>query len=173
MNEEWRDIPEYESYYQISNRGRLRGLDRRDKLGRIWPGKILRVHRTANGYLRVELNREGQSRKWPVHRLVALAFHGVPGGDVVINHINGNKTDNRPENLEWTTQKENDRHSREILGNHGRGESNGHAKVTEHQVREIREKRPYFTLHELGEQYDVSYSTIWAACMGQNWAWLD
>lgn len=106
--EEWRDIPGYESLYQVSNHGRVKG-----------PRGVLRPFLSRDGYL---INTASLSRgrvRTGVHRLVALAFIPNPEGKPQINHINGIKTDNRPENLEWVTCSENNLHRRRVL--HGGG----------------------------------------------------
>ena len=73
----------------------------------------LSASKTGNGYLKVKIKRKTRT----VHRLVAMAFHGIPEPNMVVNHINGVKTDNRPENLEWVTYSQNIFHSLNVLGN--------------------------------------------------------
>jgi len=63
-----------------------------------------------NGYKKVSIAFGDKKRTMLVHRIVATAFHGEPSGRHV-NHIDGNKTNNRPENLEWVTPRENQRHA--------------------------------------------------------------
>lgn len=94
-NEEWRNLRD--SVYQVSNLGRVRNTK---------TGKILKGNKSDCGYVRVELQLPGlPRRKFLVHQLVYECF--VNKDYDVINHINGNKTDNRVENLESVTHKEN------------------------------------------------------------------
>lgn len=99
--EEWRDVAGYEGLYQVSSFGRIRSLARK---------KVLPVHNTSNGYFQVHLYREGKAKYAYVHRLVADAFcvHGNQLQNEV-NHIDGDRINNRADNLEWCTRSENHR----------------------------------------------------------------
>lgn len=113
MSEEiWRPIPGYEGHYEASNQGRIRGVDRLviDRRNtRIFKGKIL-IGTIAGrtGYKMVPLSKNGVVKRIAVHRLVALAFHGVPDPSHVCCHNNGIRTDNRAENLRWDTRSGNE-----------------------------------------------------------------
>lgn len=106
----WKDIPEYEGLYQVSNLGRVKSLERKVKK---WDGiktvreKILSQNKTPFGHLKVIFSKENKHYHPSVHRLLAMAFIPNPQNFPVINHINGNPADNRIENLEWTTQSKN------------------------------------------------------------------
>lgn len=103
-SEEWRDIPGYEGRYQASSLGRIRG-----------PRGILHPFQNHDGYLINTAYVNGGKLREGVHRLVAKAFVPNLENKPQINHINGIKTDNRPENLEWTTCSENNLHRRRVL----------------------------------------------------------
>lgn len=92
----WKDITGYEGRYQVSNMGRVKSIN--PKLGVC----ILKPKKCC-GYLTVELR---QHRHW-IHRLVAEAFVPNPDNKPQVNHINEDKLDNRAENLNWMTAKEN------------------------------------------------------------------
>lgn len=109
MKEIWKNIPDYEEKYQISNFGRVKSLPRN---GTIKTPRIMSLSNDKNGYKLVTLC--GVSKR--VHRLVASAFipniHSKPH----INHIDGDKGNNRVDNLEWATIKENNLHRCRVLG---------------------------------------------------------
>ena len=104
----WKDVVGYEGYYQVSNFGNIRSVDRviySDKLHigtkRKLDGKMLKPYVNAHGYLALTLTKNGKEKSLRVHRLVAEAFIKNPNNYDQINHIDGNKTNNKVENLEW------------------------------------------------------------------------
>lgn len=108
--EEWRNVPGYERFYQISNLGRLRSLDR-ISCGKKYIGKMLANTLDSKGYLFNCLCKDFVKKQFRRHQLVALAF--IPNDDkqLEINHIDGNKLNNMVGNLEWITHKENGLHA--------------------------------------------------------------
>lgn len=102
--EEWKDVPNYEGLYQVSNLGRIKSL--RDKNGKARE-KILKLKLSKFGYYQICLCKNGKQKWYFVHRLVALAFIPNPNNLPQINHIDENKTNNYVENLEWCTSKYN------------------------------------------------------------------
>ena len=111
-NEIWRDIPEYEGLYQASNLGRIKSLQRtKQRLDGTHIQNVnerILISKTGKyGYLRLLLHKNSIRKTYSVHRLVWSAFNGpIPEG-MQINHINEIKTDNRLENLNLMTPKEN------------------------------------------------------------------
>lgn len=110
----WKDIPGYEGYYQASNMGRIRSIDRKiersdGKLAK-FNGMILKTGDNSIGYLQVSLLRNGFAKKWYVHTLVLLAFCGQGMVGHQACHINSNKFDNRLLNLKWGSKTENEGH---------------------------------------------------------------
>lgn len=110
----WKDVVGYEGYYQVSNLGNIRSVDRviySDKLHigtkRKLDGKMLKPYVNAHGYLALTLTKNGKEKSLRVHRLVAEAFIKNPNNYDQINHIDGNKTNNKVENLEWCNNQHN------------------------------------------------------------------
>ena len=110
MEEIWKDVVGYEGYYQVSNLGRVRSLDRIVSNGRKIKGKILSTKvNTPPYYPRVSLSVNGKMKLVQVHRLVAQAFvyNPDPEHKTQVGHKDESRTNNRADNLEWVTPKEN------------------------------------------------------------------
>lgn len=127
QNETWKEISGYEGYFEVSNLGNFRSKDRVIKYKsngtRLYPGKFLKTETIVEGYQRIVLMKEAIKKRYMCHRLVAQEFVPNPDNKPYVNHINGNKADNRAENLEWVTQSENELHSHSVLGNTMRGKT--------------------------------------------------
>jgi hypothetical protein len=110
--EEWRDIIGYEGYYQVSNIGNVRSLDRiiptKAGYSRLRKGRFLSLL-DCNGYVVVNLSIENRSKIHYVHRLVLSSF--TLYSKLEINHIDGDKKNNIISNLEYVTKKENQNHA--------------------------------------------------------------
>lgn len=106
-NEIWKDIPEYEGLYQASNLGRIKSLERIDALGHRLKEKILKPSIGNSGYYQVCLCKNSIVKHYMIHRLVWKAFNGSIPKNMQCNHLNEIKTDNRLENLNLMTSKEN------------------------------------------------------------------
>ena len=114
--EVWKDIKGYEGYYKISNIGRVKRLDVVDKNPkynghRVIKGGIRKTTIQKSGYKSVMLSKEGNTKRYLVHRLVAEAFIPNPNKYSVVNHIDGNKINNFYLNLEWCTHSYNLKHA--------------------------------------------------------------
>lgn len=109
--ERWRIVEGFENY-AISDKGNVKNLRF---------GRIIQPFPDKNGYMIVNLYGNGKMKTLKVHRLVMIAFVSNPERKEQVNHINGNKKDNRLINLEWATQSENQNHRRKVLGKDGGG----------------------------------------------------
>lgn len=109
----WKDIPGYEGYYQASDQGEIRSLDRQIKHGEysyVRKG-VVRVPFENQGYYNITLNKAGIEITYPVHRLIAMTFIPNPNDLPCVNHIDGNKQNNIVTNLEWITYADNTQHA--------------------------------------------------------------
>lgn len=155
-NEIWKqtDIPGY----HISNLGRLKGRS----------GKILKTKPNHNGYHTMCLKPNGRKGKCEcirIHILVAKAFIPNPDNKPQVNHIDGNKNNNRADNLEWCTNQENMIHAyRHGLVKLSRGEDRWGSKLTNEQVKWIRKyyipRDRQFGTRALGRKFGMHHSTI-------------
>lgn len=110
MQEIWKDIPGYAGYYQVSNSGRIRSVNRvilSSGFKQNRKGKILNQTKQTTGYSTVNLCVENIRKRFLVHRLVAEAFIPNPDNMPHINHKDENKENNSVENLEWCDPKYN------------------------------------------------------------------
>ncbi len=130
-----------EGYFRIDSEGRIwrTAIRCREKQFKIPERKM--KYKNKQGYICLCLWKNKKNYNYFAHRLVWIYFNGLIPDELEMNHINGIKHDNRPENLELVTKSENEKHAyRTGLKNGLRGEKNGRAKVTENDVREIRRR---------------------------------
>jgi|SRR6185369_903039 len=122
MIEEWKDIDGYNGSYQVSNLGRVKSVGRYTDTKAFGGGvykiheKILKSDIINGGYLRITLCLNNKTKRFIVHRLVAISFIPNPSNLPHVNHKNGVKTDNYVSNLEWCTPSQNEKHSHRFLG---------------------------------------------------------
>ena len=153
----------YEGLYSVDSKGDVyscvKSTSRR--LGKLNPCE-------RNGYLYVNLYKDGKGTKHYIHRLVAEVFIPKSNDFTEVNHINCDKHDNSVENLEWCDRKHNLNHSYE----HGlkrRGETHGMHKLSENDVVYIKYNRGIIPQKTLAEKYGVKQCTISAIQCGRIW----
>lgn len=168
MKERWRPVVGYEGIYSVSSLGRVRR-----ELSRTCAkaGTILKPAK-RNGYLFVQLCRDGERVNASIHQIVAQAFLGPPPPGHGVNHKNLDRADPRLRNLEYLTQSGNMKHAYANGARDARGEGNGQAKLKVEDVIAIRAVRrqdrpPSYA--SLARHYGVSDSTIRGAANGRTW----
>lgn len=155
MAEIWKDIEGFNGFYQVSNMGRVRN----------YRGKLRALSYTHDGYAKVRLLHEDKDLTCRVHRLVAQAFIPNTENKETVNHIDGDKHNNRVTNLEWIDRREQMNHAYRLGLKRSRfGDKNCNAKLTADQVREIRatyvRQSKEFGTVALGRKYGVTNRVI-------------
>lgn len=170
-NEYWRRVPGYEGQYIVSESGKV------FRLAHVAPRKHRYRHGAKSNYKFSELlmrhfitKRQGYHNivlkgvKFPVHRLVAMAWHPNPNNKPHVNHIDHNKSNNHYSNLEWCTAKENVHHSLRA------GKYDGHnAKLSYEQVRRIKATPLNISSSKVATMYNISSSVIRHIRQGKTW----
>lgn len=167
MQEEiWKDIEGWEGYYQVSNLSQVRSVTRNvvDKRGGQWvfESRVLK-QAIKRGYSTVHLRGGfGKSKHALVHRLVAKAFIPNPENKAHVNHIDADKLNNHPSNLEWCTRKENSEHACRLgLMDFLRGQNNLNTTLDDLQVRVIKSLfEEGLTNVSIAKYFKVAHSTI-------------
>lgn len=159
MSEEWRPVIGYEGFYEVSNLGRVRGLERRIERNRVWPARILSPIMVNTGRIHVSLCKLGRQRAMQVSRMVAVAFLAAPDASKPhVAHLDGNPVNNRADNLAWVSPAENESHKK-LHGTAMIGSRNHQAKYSEAQVAEMRRRyaagqRARQIAEQMGLRYD-------------------
>ena len=109
-SEVWKDVVGFEGFYKVSNEGNVYSVGRKHAQGVKRGGRILKPSYDKDGYLRVNLCKNGKQKTRFIHRLVAGAFVPNPNGYSEINHRDENKVNNYANNLEWCTREHNVNH---------------------------------------------------------------
>lgn len=172
----WKDVPSYEGYYQVSSCGLIKSISRvvkyRENHSGLRKERILKLNVTKSGYVHAVICIDKVNKTVKVHRLVALAFIPNPENKPCVNHINGIKTDNRVENLEWCTYAENTQHAFKTKLKSGvKGEESHLSKLKTEDIMKIRllYSEGCHSQNELGKMFNVSQSQIARIINNINW----
>jgi hypothetical protein len=163
---EWRAVPGWEGCYEVSSAGDVRSIDR-VVAGRLRRGRVLRPSINNKGYRQLGLSDGPRKLGTCVHRLVALAFVENPNGLPEVNHIDCNKLNNAPDNLEWCSASHNSRHS---TANH----LNPVAKLSDDQVRTIRQRaKAGSKIRHMAKEYGVAPACIRRVVRLRTYTWVN
>jgi hypothetical protein len=161
MREIFKDINEYDGLYQVSNFGNVYSFKR---------NKLLKLTYNHEGYLRVGLfYSNGNQKKKLVHRLVAEAFLDKPDEKDLVCHKDGDRTNNRLENLYWGDYQDN-WNDTVNQGMSLKGTKHPKNKLTEKQVLEIYSSNK--SIRKLAKEYNIHQSTVSCIKTNRNWSWL-
>lgn len=175
MKEIWKDIKGYEGIYQVSNFGRIKSLSRNVYVNghkRTLTTKIIKLSEDKGGYLYCCLHKEKIKKVVKVHRVVCQEFNRTPNGKEEVNHIDGNKKNNTPKNLEWCTRSYNMKHAFKNGLKNAKGINNTRSLLTEKEVREIRRVYKKGLGSELASKYNVSNPCILDVVNNRTWTHL-
>lgn len=169
LTEEWRDIPGYEGVYQASTLGRIKRM-----VGyRCRTERILKCSARSRNliYPSLELCRGNGKVRLFVHQLITLTFIGECPEGQEVNHINGNREDNRLSNLEYCTHRQNIQHAHETGLTHPQhGSQRYNAKLNDEDIVFIRKAwRSGIRQDDLAVKFGVSSSLISKICNGKRW----
>lgn len=170
----WKPVKGFEGLYEVSNLGNVRSVDRYVMNGNrccLLKGKPKKPYPNSMGYLRAKLHKNGQGKKYFVHRLVAETFIPNPNNLPCIDHIDRNYLNNSTDNLRWCTQKENcnnpltREHTRSKEVNEKRlatkrKKQSCNCEVPVYYIDEQGKKISFKSMHEAQRQTNVSHSYI-------------
>ena len=168
MDKKVKNIIGYEGDYIISNSGNVVSVSRpQSRMVRILKGEV-----DDRGYKRVRLSRGSKTKKYQIHRLVAIAFIPNPSNKPCVNHIDGNPSNNNVTNLEWCTNSENMKHAFKTGLQSLKGEKNTQSKLTKPDVLQIKELLSKGELHKnIATVFNVSRRCITDINIGNTWAY--
>jgi hypothetical protein len=176
LQEIWKPVYGYEEYYEVSNLGNIRTIERFVVLpthSYLKKQKMLTQFKDGRGYNHVKLyDGKGKPKSFTTHKVVAITFLDNPECHPEINHKDGNKLNNNLDNLEWSSRSDNIKHSYAIRDVRSySGENAVLAKLTENQVIEIREayEKGEMTRSQLSKKYGVKYNNIDSIIKRKTW----
>jgi len=168
--EKWKPVVGYEGTYEISDRGRIRSLERTLCDGRRMKGKALKPWIHSEGYSYIYLCRDGKPKGKFIHRLILEAFTGPCPDGMECCHNNGDPLDNRLKNLRWDTRSNNEK-DKVLHGTDNRGENNWNARLCELDIWLIRNCDG--TQRQLAEFFGVSQVLVGLIKLRRRWAHVE
>lgn len=154
----WKDIPNYEGLYQVSNYGKVKSF---------LSNKILTPRISRYGYLRVSLRKDGLTKDFYIHRLVGEVFLNKPNYKCEMSHKDTNKQNNVYTNLEWVTHKENQNNPISVKkqlrkNNHRFGKSNDYNSYKNrcYKIKCIETNKIYLSIHKASNETGIPFSSI-------------
>jgi hypothetical protein len=169
MEEIWKDIENYEGFYQVSNHGRIRSTIYKNQYGEFKRIKQLKLRKSLNGYMTVGLVKDRTVCQNTVHRLVAQAFIPNQLNKPHINHIDCNKLNNKANNLEWCTRSENMQHASKnglLKFNYGCDHYKSR-KIIQYDMNNNKIKE-WECIADASKELGLSQSNICQCCLGKN-----
>jgi hypothetical protein len=157
----WMDVVGYENNYMISNFGKIKNVN---------TGRILSPGLNSRGYYTVTLYKKGECKSATIHRLLLSAFLPNTLNKATVNHIDGDKSNNMLNNLEWATHSENTKHSYTKGLASKKGEDHGRNKLTENDVIKIKYEYKGLLYSTIAEIYGVHRTTISSIKRNKTWS---
>ena len=167
MQEIWKDIKDYEGLYQVSNLGNVKASKREIYTGRgyyIREERPLKLRLNTKGYYYIDLSKNNKTKRFMVHRLVALMFISNPDNKPCVDHINTIRTDNRVENLRWVTKKENSNNPLSINNYSKANKAYGTNNRSARAVKCITTGEIFNTMTEAANKYNIKDCRYICAC---------
>lgn len=163
----WKAIPSMPGF-EASSLGRVKALQHKNAGGQLRKEKILSGETNHSGYRLVRPFRDGKRHTLLVGRIVCEAFNGPPFDGATVDHVNGDKSDNKPNNLEWVTRAENTRRQNADGRGAPKGEKHPIAKLSDFQAESVvRLKNEGWSASDIAKLLNVSGSLIYGILQGK------
>ena len=149
-----------------------------DTEGKVWSMKFGKVKerkpvKHKDGYFQINLRKDGKVKNLLIHRLVAIAFIPNPKNYTQVNHLNGIKTDNKLENLEWCNNSMNQKHAFRIGKQNNKGSKHPQVKLSDEEAIEIFQRlNNGQSPTEIAKDYPITRQAIYEMKHGRSWTHL-
>ena len=157
----YKEIPQTNGEYLINEFGQVFSSK---------TNKLLKYHKHGIGYISVCIKRDNKFRHYSIHRLLAETFLPNPESKPCVNHKNGIKSDNRLENLEWSTYSQNNKHAFDLkLNNAVVGSKRHTSTVDEETILKIRKMNETMNFSQISKELNLGYTLVRNACLKKSW----